>query len=329
MFPTGFGFEYAAVNAGLPEEFIDRFAQMSTVSINELFELYLYLIDTYGNEFGHLAPTASSFMFHSTEAIQSVMGSFINFNSRSINLMDPRFLNFLELSGRVYSDWNAQSGGGIVSSILSLQADAREAVFRVRGVGLNSIDAFFTAEPPIFMHHIPIADDNGKLLLDIPGIDSQIWSGICITSRADGALAWELTKSMVYAYAYPVGRAAIDSLYGIPNPWGSHSLSTPILRPLFRDHALRTFEEAFETWDKWFPPLQTFVGFDDPINRRDQIENAINRIAAYNEQPMGMLSPMIPRQLYMQPYRQFLNGLIDAETAAQRMQNAISLWLIE
>jgi len=75
--------------------------------------------------------------------------------------------------------------------------------------------------------------------------------------------------------------------------------------------------------------LPIFEGFEEPVNRRQQFENAIGRIAAYNEQPMAMLRPMIPVQLYEEHFDQFRRGLIDADTAAQRMHSAVSLWLIE
>ena len=331
LFPTSLEFEYVAVNAKLPPEFIDRFVGMETISIVEIMEFYLDLMDSHGDEFGHLVPDTAGRVLFSRNALQSVMGSFIDFNSRASNLTDPRFIYFLELAGRVYADWEAAGWGVSSSTVPFLRERANESVFYIKSGGLNSFDAFFKAEPPIFMHYIPLVDDHGKLMLGIPGIGtSSIWSGICITSAGDGDLAWELTRHMIYAYTNPVGRAAVDPVFGAPAPWGNQSLAAPIMRSLFRGHILRTFEDYVETWGYYrLAPLQTYVGFDDPISRALQFENAINRIAAYNEQPMGLLSPMIPRQLFREPFNQFLNGLIDAETAAHRMHNAISLWLIE
>ena len=75
--------------------------------------------------------------------------------------------------------------------------------------------------------------------------------------------------------------------------------------------------------------MQAFVGFDDHVSRNQQFEDTVNRIAAYNERPMGMLYSMVPVRLFEDNLGQFLDGMIDAQTAAQRMHNAVALWLIE
>jgi len=75
--------------------------------------------------------------------------------------------------------------------------------------------------------------------------------------------------------------------------------------------------------------LPAFENFTIRRYREAQFKAAIDRISAYNEQPMGMLWPMIPTHLIENPLDQFLRGLISAENAAHRMQNAVFLWMIE
>jgi len=291
-------------------------------------EFYLDLMDAHGDEFGHLTFDTGSGITFSSNVLQTTMGGFVDFNTRTSYLTDPRFAEALELIYRVYANWEVTNTWGTTIGIADFLRDrAQEYVFFAISSGLNNFDAFFTEETPIFTHHIPLVDDYGRFMLTTPGAHGQVWSGICITSVGDGDLAWELIRHIIYAYTNPVGRAAVEPVFGSTNTWGNNSFATPIMRSLFRDHAMQTFENTFDTWSPH--GLQTFVGLDDDANRMQQFEAAINRIAAYNEQPMGMLSPNIPFGLIEDHFEQFRLGLINAETAAQRIHNAVSLWLIE
>ena len=98
------------------------------------------------------------------------------------------------------------------------------------------------------------------------------------------------------------------------------------MRNLFMERSLGMFETLFERHGY---RMQTFVGFDDPVSRARQFVNAVDRIAVYNEMPMGMINRMVPQSLFIDPFDDFMDRLIDAETAAHRIHNAVSLWLIE
>ena len=336
VFPTSFGFEYIGINARVPQSFIDRFTQKSTVSLSEMMALYLELIETNSEDFGHFTFNDTTRISQPCHLLQTIIGEFIDFNTRTSNLTDPRFVEALEYKSRITNWYGHSSGWRFFSTADTLREHARGSLFINQSFMLHNFDAFFDAETPIFMHHIPLSDDYGRLMLSPPGNFTQVWAGIMITATGDGELAWELTRHMIYAYTNPAAGKTVLPRSFVPAPWGRNSLATPILRSLFRDHTMRSFEEIFDelgTDDDsdniWAQRLQTFVGFDDSVNRTHQFENAINRIAAYNEMPMGLLMPMIPGNLFREPYEQFMLGLIDAETAAQRMHNTISLWLIE
>jgi len=325
LFPTSFGFEYVAINTKLPQEFISRFTQKSTISHSQMMEFYLDLVNAHGDEFGHLSFNVGSGITSSYRALQAIIGGFTDFNARTANLTNPRFIETLELMGTIYDGWDVAELWVIdINTAEFLQERAKEYVFNAINSRLSSFDAFFMEETPIFTHHIPLVDDHGRLLIGMPDAHGQVWSGICITATADGALAWEFTRHIIYAYTNPDDNAATEPVYRSRNMWGRNSLATPILRSLSQNHTLGTFESAYNTWHDH--GLQNFVGFNNPVSRALQFENAVDRIAAYNEQPMGMLSPMIPENL-LTGYFLFLDGLIDAETAAYQMQNAISQWL--
>lgn len=327
MFPVSFGFEYLGINAKLPQPFIDRFAQKDTISFTEMMEFYLDFKYAYGDEFGHLSIRSGNHIYPNN-ILQATMGGFVDFNTRTSNLTDPRFIESLELIRTFFYGWeHTPEWRGNIFSPSFLQDRAQESVFYFHTRGLQNFDAFFTADPPIFIHHIPLANDSGRLLIDHPGVRQQVWAGICITTAGNGLLAWKFTRHLIYAYTNPVGRAAVEPYYGMPTTWGTQSFATPILRSLFRESTMRNFIRKYEYWSGG--PVQTFVGFDNEADRLRQFEAAVNRIAAYNEQPMAMLSASIPWVLWRDPFEQFQLGLIPAETAAQRIHNAVSLWLIE
>ncbi|MCL2286549.1 MAG: hypothetical protein FWC32_09340 [Firmicutes bacterium] len=328
MFPISFGFEYVAINAGLPQEFIDRFTQKSEITLSQMMEFYLDLMYAHGDEFGDLTFGTGGGITWSGNVLQSIMGGFIDFNTRTANLADPKFVEALELMKIVYADWDVTNTWGVTTNTPDFLRDrAREHIFLAMSDGLSSFDAFFTPESPIFKHHIPLVDDYGRLMLPSPGW-GQVWSGIFITSVGDAELAWELTRQMIYAYTNPVGRAAVEPIWGGPARWGNQSFATPILRSLFRDHAMRSFVDTYETFGA-HGGLQSFVGFDDDANRTRQFEDAVERIASFHDRPMSMLSPMVPTHLFEDAFDQFKRGIITAEAAAQRIQNAVFLWLIE
>jgi len=328
QFPVSFGFYYIGINADMPQEFIDRFAAMDMVSYTDLMHMYLELHERYGDEFGHITFDIGEGISHSSAVFGSIMGSFVDYNTRTSYLNTPEFAEFLELYYRIYGGgWDVLGmTSGNVGTTGLLRQHAREFMFLSQSWSYNSFDAFFEADPAIFKHHIPLADGQGRLMLDYPGNMQHIWAGISITTRADGVLAWELVRNMVEAYINPYGRAAVDPVHGVVQRWGLGSFATPIFRTGWEDRTLEVFEHLV---DRFGMHMQDFVGHDDDATRRAQFNQAVSRIAAYNEMEMGLLRPGLPWEIFADHLDYFLRGIITAETAAQRMHNAISLWLIE
>jgi len=339
VFPLSFGFDYVAVNANLPQTFIDRFTQKSSISFTEMMAFYLDLMDAYGEEFGHLEPDGFA-QLSSLFTMRSTINEFIDFNTRTANLTDPSFIETLELFPRIYDDRVVLrvGQGGTPNMLGFMQDQTEEAVFFWFNIGLAHFDTFFAAEPPTFIHYIPLTDNHGRLMISNSlGGGGKVWACISIVTTGNQTLAWELARHMVYAYTNPVGLSALNIVRGAPNLWGNRSFATPIMRSFFPEQPLRIFEHMYnEYYHPAFGPntprsrrMQGFTGFDDPANRTRQFTDAVNRIGVYNEQSMGLLFPLVPDYLFEDHLDQLLYGLITAETAAQRMQNAVSLWLIE
>jgi ABC-type glycerol-3-phosphate transport system substrate-binding protein len=329
FFPVSFGLMYVGVNTGLPQPFIDRFARQSSLSVIELMDFITDLTDAHGDDFPQFTEfNIGTFSISTWSLFNSVMGGFIDFENRVSNLDDPQFAEFL----RAHSEFTRvrQSPSRMyMFNVLSqerLHLNARNQILNVEHRALNPINAFFSHEAPYFDHHIPLAYHNGRLLINSDGVRNETWAIVCISARADGALAWEFTQPLIHAYTNPEGRAAFTE-WGSPAEWGSNSLATPISRSLFEPHTRRGFYEAFNYLDQ--SRATQFPGAESPAERSRMIDSAINRMLAYYEMPMGLLSPNIPWELFSEARMQFESGVITAEAAAQRMHNSIALWLIE
>ena len=340
ILPTSFGINYVGVNVNLPEEFLSRFTQKYTVTLREMIEFYLDLKHYHGNEFGHFKIIAGcGHMTHHNRVLQTFFNDYVDFNTRTADLMNPGFMELLELLGRLGPQQFPYTLNWLIGGE-DLQEWEQSFIFHTVGRGLGPFTALFEPVAPSFIHYIPLVDEQGRLLIDTPGEQGQVWSGICISTRADGALAWEFTTHLIYAFANPIPPHSISN-YVAGYHFGVQSLASSILRSTFRESTMLNLANGFDEWGRraWrrginYGPVVSrhfplFVGFDRRVTREEQFEAAINRIAAYNEYPMAMIRSMIPHRLFGDHLDQFLRGKINAETAAQRMQNAISLWLIE
>jgi len=171
------------------------------------------------------------------------------------------------------------------------------------------------------VHYVPLADNQGRLIFNHSG--DNTWANFAITAAGNPPLAWEFMQYLLQAYYNPRGRAAVDPIWGAPNFWASESLASPILREGFDETVRRGFERAFV-----FDLDLRFINADTAAGRNEQIDNAIGRIARFNEMPMSILPPMLP-DIFGNTIEHFQLGIITPEAAAQQLHNTISLWMME
>jgi len=330
MFPMSFGFNFVAINADMPQHFIDRFLQKSGITLVEMLDMYNELMTNYSVEFGHLLPGIQGTPAHATGFLQTQMGNFINLNTRTSNLNDPNFIKALERMQSTFGQHEFLGHfwiSGPFSPVGFLHDRAREVMFITEFWQLNLLNVHFEWENPPFVHYIPLVDYQGRLIIDNPRFQDAVWAMPLITTTGDSALAWELVLEMIHVFTNPQGRAAITPGWGVPAPWGYQSISSPIQRSLVNGHLNRVFENALA-----FPQtIQQigFIGLEDDQQRALQINAAIQRISAYNEMPMVLMQPQIPLDLVFEHFELLMDGAITAEQAAQRMHNTFSLWLME
>ena len=320
MFPLSFGFQYVAINAHLPQSALDRFAEFSTISIYELFAFYHEVMADYGDDFGHL-----DIMCHSkVQLLRSALTSgFIDFDARRSNLIDDRFISLLERWASVdpWPDSFSFTTFNPITTPSDLRGIANNYMFVFDSAGLNPGQAFFDLNQTYFANHIPLTNEQGYLIINKEFlVNPSTWATVSIPTAGNSTLAWEFTRYLVSAYSRPTN---VHSGFG-----GHTSLTSPIQRSLFDGHIRRALEQFASPWGDIFSPLW-LVASQDPVEIERQIDNAVNRITAYNGMSIATMDSMIPRELIDEPLSQLARGIITSREAAQRLHNALSLWLME
>jgi len=331
VFPTSFGFEFVGINTTLPQPFIDRFTSYSQITHTQLINIFLDLMANYSDEFGHLKLGVNTLVDHPMFMIDKLLNSFVDFNNRTSNLTDPLFITQLENMYAMYEHWGGISRHTTVGNTTFMRERAGEVAFISKTHALRPLHVFYPlAAAPYFTHYIPIVDEHSNMIISTVAVLTEtIWSCLAVTTVADGDLAWEFIQYVIEAYAFPVGRATVNAL-GSLNTWGHNSFYTPIKRSLFEKHFTSAFNAAIEQTIRSVELQNPETGLRNP---ESYIQAGIARLSAYHERPMVRTTTFLTRELQRQligdHFDQFMHGIISAEVAAQRMHNAMTLWLIE
>ncbi|MCL1786682.1 MAG: hypothetical protein FWG38_01740 [Defluviitaleaceae bacterium] len=360
--PLNFGFEYIGINAGLPESAVNRFAQHSGISLSQMLELYLDIINNYP-QYSHLQFGP---YFELGRIIQFEMSTHINMVHRTSSLANGEFALFLEMlaeARRLHpSNFTLRlEDDGMPLFMLHhpihLEALAGQYVFANHRHHLDILVALLDYEAPIFTHYVPLTDGMGRLKIDHGPWSRRATEGymtvnqlqysstfatVIVSSNADLDLAWRMVERLIAFVAIEP-----DLYSGVPSgSIGRRCLSTPIMPTFFDAHYANYMSALFRLFTSNFTDrtpaffadinLQPTVGGRLVYNRDEltpagyaQIEHMKARILGYTQMPMTIPLFYLPPAVYEAPIEQFMLGLITAQAAAQEIHNRVSLWLIE
>ena len=323
IFPVSFGFSRVGINANIAQSHINRFMNYTSISFSELMNFYLDL------GYWHLLPGAPFAYMNLQSAVINNMTPFIDFNARVSNINSPEFVNMLDIILPIFREHEIITSGlasnSPVGDTFAMVAD--EQIFEAGSFKLWEAGAFFTYTTQSFVHYIPFTDDNGNLLFDINNVN-HTWASWVITNAGNMPLAWEFLIYMLYAYYEPRGQAATDIVAGWYTNWNNDSLGIPIKRAHFEGQFRGVFDRVVAS-SRW--GLGFLYRHDSP-ELEQEVENAINTLAAQSEMPVAPINPLFPPLIFNlvnEPLEQLRLGLITTEIAAQRIHNAIQLWLME
>jgi len=320
-FPVSFGYFYVSINENLPPSIIDRFSSDTTITINELLDLYITLLDDYWEEFGDYNFIEGMALNSPDGVMFSQMGSFVDFNNRTSNINNPDFVEFLNLLKRAYEGrslglFTARVTSPLMSSGTRYGLSTSYA-FIAETAHLSPGASFINA--PHFIQGRPLTDVSGRLIIDQALMTPSTWASLVFPTAGDSTLAWEFSQHLIVAFSQAYGRALNDGYLN----WGENSIATPILRDLFESHISSSFHNLYDA-----------ASFGGLLNRElrewnQVVDDAIEQLSYFNEKPMIPFFNQIPINLIMDSFEQFWNGLISAEEFAHRANNTISIWLIE
>ena len=294
---------------GLAEEFAGR----QSISYNEMIEIYNRISPSLD------APMYLERNFDMLAAVVENIDKFLDFETGRVQFSSPEFINFINHAKEITSadrdfgnnqffNFNETGNRDVTASL------AREYFFR--RVLIADIDNFGAFEGDlVFVNPIPYANDRGELLIS-PDSTMVLSAG---ASRVQQALAFDFLR---FAMVPPVERE--DDLIH----HGLFIIGLNYTSPA-RAHAQSVFPHTFG----WTP--RAFSALDGWRWAGDGWHEAIATIVSYAnaaaEMPMRDMryAPQFVRDTVQEALRQFHDGLITAEQAANDLQNRITLMLME
>ena len=349
IFPLSFDFSYVGISSFLPQSIIDRFTQKTTISPMELYEIHLDLRLNYGEDFGH-------FLFWSHPNMAQGMAGFIDFNDRTSHLNDGSFAQFLEYWRQTnemppeISTWEGSQATDMVRQHKEWEANHNAFSFSSyfdRSLH-SAADAFFVPEAPPFIHFIPLAAPDGRLIIQQSNIINLFewtdweeearedwnywifpsWGSVSVNAASDGGLAWEFTQHLITAV---VRNDVLDHIRDSHPPhsyyyFGRRTFTTPIKRAYTETQVMAAWEQLFREdiqSARFFGISQQ--GFE---HRRPDFEVTLARLEVFNNMPV-VLAPHIPGDLYEDVLQEFMLGFSSAQQVAEEIHNRMTLWLIE
>jgi len=350
-FPAYFGFEYAGISTNLPAHMIESFRARETISVSELMQIHVDLVNNYPDQFGHMSLSAGARLGMASETLVHQMDSFIDFENRVSNLTDESFVAFLDLLSRSLTIPHSRYAGVGVAGTFELmnrgfsRGFAQDYTFRILDSHLCPANAFLPLEEDnFFTHFIPVTDDFGRLRIRYtnPYMVSGTTALLSFSEAGDSALSWEFTRHLLDAIVNPSGAARFhpywdDSLLNI----GAHTISTPIIRSYFEHTADRAIRQVLTIVDRELQNPQSMHGYAmtnpfldivfSPEGRERAVENTISQLSVLNE--MSVTHPPFFSEGLVYDLtaglEQLMEGTISPQAAAQQMQDLVAAWLIE
>jgi len=338
IFPLSVEFMYVGISSNMPQHLIERFSEKSTVSSRELMQIYLE------------APEGLK-TFGAWTHIQNTMAEFIDMENRSSTLDDARFIEYLEYLRRAseadievdLSEIFVWGGYDVWMPVLAEHFAFLSRTVNSRWTGREPISVLFNAPEPAFINFIPLADDEGRLIIrqnnfyhwnEFSGnwdhSMAPFWGSVVISAAGEKELAWQFVQALMSAMvSHGERHAGQGRLFEYRMYFGSNNLISPIkreyLRPLLNPFFYRNFEDILTTDSN----MRRFYGLSlFPEERSLEVQAAIDKLEAYNNMPV-VLATYLPGSLYEDVIEELLLGKIIAEQAAVVINNRVALWLIE
>jgi len=313
-FPLHFLIHLVGINAGLPEDILNRFAQHSSIDVMELMAIHQDLGSLHP-EFGNLALSHSNVAWwsgslHPVTELMDKMDEFVNISTRTSTINDGGFVDFMTNLQNSFDGIPFAMGFDMPSEMPPPPHGlyASQGVFTAPSDNVMFAEALLTLEAPYFTHFIPLANNAGNVRFSNFG-------AFCITAQGNQDAAWHFLRLLER-------RMSMDfaSLGFIPINVAIFEETTPGL--------IYNFLNPNPRVSMLQPILPIAGGRECEYNRAAQLDSAMERLRDYLNRPM-VSRLFLPMELSHPAFEEFMAEIISAHEAANQIHNRISLWLIE
>lgn len=295
-YPTCFGYELNVVNTLVSDKLTENYAKYTSVNPFDLLDLRSSVPEGSGYYY--------SDSFDVMVAVMRVMDAFVDYDKKTCDFNNPRFINFLT-QAKAATEPGKMLGYTYGSNVYAPEAEAEQSQkYLYLGISSSVYQYLFEYENgPVFTNPIPVTNERGEMSI-------SPLKNFCISAKSlNQALAWEFIKSMsaLESNDYESGYVFIPDI--------------PVYKPLFQ----YKMENELPGWVDYF---KTECGWRLSGQEDTQIAEAIAKMDAFASLPVSYTQSAY-YGIISDTLEQFHNGNLSAEQCAQEIQNKISLALME
>jgi hypothetical protein len=316
LFPGSFRYEVAGINSTVSAALTNSFTQCDTITYRQMLDIYRGLADNSG--------LYLSYYIDALTAINNNLMSFVDFDNKTCSFNSAYFIEFIkdlksatnpqkvaagELGRYRLEEYSRIEQKEYALQYLFMPADI--TLFLRDSTQILTEDSklhpvFYPyAEKEVFTHFVPITDDSNRLAF-LPA------QSFCINAASPNKeLAWEFIKFMSTPECYP----------GL----GNKLLLFPVHKNFFKSHVSAKLTQYVDS-------RQNAAATDEET--RQIVQRVMTLLEGYNEMPMKYQAFFSTGggpayDIMEETMVNFYNGVITAEQAASKLQDKISLYLME
>ena len=326
-FPFSFGFDFIGINANLPDSILNDFSQKNRISLLEIMNLLNAIESEYPEVYASFPHSSNlaTLHFHSS-MLSSVVNDFIDFENATSHFNTPEFIHLLAVmqdsipivENFDFSNANAPFG---FPTDMDLQAQRNillgvSGILRVSASGhFSELTPFFPAADEQFLNFIPIAANNGNLLLNTTPLTSNTFATVIFPAVGDGVVAWDFTQQLLHRML------STTSITLSRGAFGSSELVIPILRRELEPQFNRVMQEVENMSRTFHFGTQAEIAANSPA--------ALAKLTALADSPVSIIDGSSVDFFWNSGlFESFMLGSITAEELAQEANNRASLWLL-
>ncbi|MCL2016510.1 MAG: hypothetical protein FWG68_09725 [Defluviitaleaceae bacterium] len=324
-FPFSFGFDFVGINATLPNSFLNDFMQKNSISLLEIMNLLNALKSEHPEIYASFQYNSNiqALYFHSV-ALTSVASDFIDFDNATSLFNTIEFVNILTTiqntvpMANLYMYSNQDNLFFAFETVADMNRMAEQnillGIFR-RHMSFSNLTPFFPSQNEQFLNFIPIADHNGKLLLNTEISTSHTFARVIFPALSDGIVAWDFTQQLMHRMINSTSSTLNGGFFG------NSVFVIPILRSELEPHFNRVMQAVENDVREFHFGTQAEIA----ANRAA----ALAKITELADSPVSIIDRNSVNFFWDGDlFNSFMLGVITAEDLAQEVHNRASLWLL-